>query len=164
MSTSWSRCSASSGRSSCARTSCAAFLGRGSRRFCGPVRLEARQPLEQRRVLTLESRQSRLLGRQQLLALAQPLAESFAVSCQTLAGNAPTEVSSNLIRVLFSLSRPLLAPVPGGADLEAVGEQGAGGQRAELEGADVAARADHPRAAALVDGDRTGEAVLTDAR
>ena len=37
--------------------------------------------------------------------LAPPLAESLAVSCQSLAGNpAAVDVSSNLIRVLFSLS------------------------------------------------------------
>src|SRR5438477_4672878 len=43
--------------------------------------------------------------------LAPPLAESFAVNCQSLAGKpADVDVSSNLIRVLFSLSRIVSKP------------------------------------------------------
>src|SRR5438094_10372054 len=43
--------------------------------------------------------------------LAPPLAESFAVNCQSLAGKpAAVDVSSNLIRVLFSLSRIVSKP------------------------------------------------------
>ena len=42
--------------------------------------------------------------------LAPPLAESLAVSCQSLVGKLPTLVSSNLIRVLFSLSRMVSKP------------------------------------------------------
>ena len=42
--------------------------------------------------------------------LAPPLAESFAVICQSLVGNAPTLVSSNLMRRLFSFRRMVSNP------------------------------------------------------
>ena len=42
--------------------------------------------------------------------LAPPLAESLAVSCQSWLGNEPTEVSSNLMRVLFSFIRMVSKP------------------------------------------------------